>query len=215
MTGKVFFRKRHRYVDGAGVPRYLLMAAEGLNLDVYGQHLRMSELKAIAEATGAELVVSSQQPATTFHSDSDSCSGPPRTLENLSEPSLVTAKAIARLTWADEEGRKHTLAGDANVLARRLRTLRSEAKLMLLNGEVIGECTRLKVAGDSRVARWIWSYKSPSRPKYKLGDTPCPNCLKSDHKRCRKHLKDGTCCSCWCPVATDYRYELLISNKRR
>jgi hypothetical protein len=34
----------------------LLVAVADLNLKVFGKHLRMSEMKAIAEATGAELV---------------------------------------------------------------------------------------------------------------------------------------------------------------
>jgi hypothetical protein len=56
MAGKIFYRERQNYVDGSETPRYILVAIHDLNLKVYGQHLRMSELKAIAEATGAELV---------------------------------------------------------------------------------------------------------------------------------------------------------------
>src|SRR5262249_36266141 len=56
MTGKIFYRERQRYVDGAEHPRFRLVAAHDVNLRVYGHHLRMSELKTIAEATGAELI---------------------------------------------------------------------------------------------------------------------------------------------------------------
>ena len=56
MAGKIFYRERIKYTDGAQMPRYMLVAVHDLDLKVYGQHLRMAELKAIAEATGAELV---------------------------------------------------------------------------------------------------------------------------------------------------------------
>lgn len=56
MAGKIFYRERNKYTDGSQTPRYILVAVYELDLKVYGQHLRMSELKAIAEATGAELV---------------------------------------------------------------------------------------------------------------------------------------------------------------
>ncbi len=42
--------------DGAKQPRYALVAVADLDLKVYGQHLRMSELKQIAESVGAELI---------------------------------------------------------------------------------------------------------------------------------------------------------------
>jgi hypothetical protein len=43
-------------MDGAKQPRYILVAVSDLNLHVYGQHLRMSEMKFIAESVGAELI---------------------------------------------------------------------------------------------------------------------------------------------------------------
>jgi hypothetical protein len=57
MAGKIFYRERVKYSDGAQRPRYMLVAVHDLDLRVYGHHLRMAELKAIAEATGAELVL--------------------------------------------------------------------------------------------------------------------------------------------------------------
>jgi hypothetical protein len=56
MAGKIFYRERSKYIDGSQTPRYILVAIHDMDLKVYGQHLRMAELKAIAAATGAELV---------------------------------------------------------------------------------------------------------------------------------------------------------------
>lgn len=56
MPGKIFYRQRTKMQDGARQPRYILVAVADLNLKVYGQHLRMSEMKFIAESVGAELV---------------------------------------------------------------------------------------------------------------------------------------------------------------
>jgi hypothetical protein len=56
MPGKVFYRERKKYVDGSHTPRYQLAAVSGVDLKVYGKHLRMSEMKAIAEGVGAELI---------------------------------------------------------------------------------------------------------------------------------------------------------------
>jgi hypothetical protein len=48
--------------DGAHQPRYALVAVADINLKVYGQHLRMSELKQISESIGAELIELSRGP---------------------------------------------------------------------------------------------------------------------------------------------------------
>lgn len=56
MAGKIFYRERSKMKDGAKQPRYRLMAVADVDFKVYGQHLRMCELKAIAESVGAELV---------------------------------------------------------------------------------------------------------------------------------------------------------------
>ena len=56
MPGKIFYRQRTKMKDGAHQPRYALVAVADLNLKVYGQHLRMSELKHIADSVGAELI---------------------------------------------------------------------------------------------------------------------------------------------------------------
>ena len=56
MAGKIFYRCRTKMQDGAHQPRYVLVAVADLNLKVYGQHLRMCELKYIADSVGAELL---------------------------------------------------------------------------------------------------------------------------------------------------------------
>lgn len=56
MAGKIFYRQRTKMKDGAHQPRYILVAVSDLNLKVYGQHLRMCELKFIAESVSAELI---------------------------------------------------------------------------------------------------------------------------------------------------------------
>lgn len=56
MAGKIFYRERKKYVDGSKSPRYLIGAVADVNLKVYGKHMRMSELKQIAEELGADLV---------------------------------------------------------------------------------------------------------------------------------------------------------------
>jgi len=56
MPGKLFYRERKKFVDGSHSPRYQLVAIHGVDLKVIGKHLRMSELKCIAETVGADLV---------------------------------------------------------------------------------------------------------------------------------------------------------------
>ncbi len=56
MPGKIFYRERSKMVDGSKQPRYILVAVADINLKVYGHHLRMSELKHVAESVGAELI---------------------------------------------------------------------------------------------------------------------------------------------------------------
>jgi len=62
MAGQIFYRERSKTTDGARQPLYILVAVAGVDLKVYGQHLRMSELKQIAESVGAELVSLSRGP---------------------------------------------------------------------------------------------------------------------------------------------------------
>ena len=57
MAGKIFYRERTKSVEGKQQPRFRMVAVADLNLKIYGQHLRKSELEAIAQAVGAELVL--------------------------------------------------------------------------------------------------------------------------------------------------------------
>ena len=57
MAGKIFYREREKVVDTAMHPRYMLAGVSGVDLKISGHHLRMSELKFIAEQVGAELMM--------------------------------------------------------------------------------------------------------------------------------------------------------------
>ena len=57
MPGKIFYRERDKVGKGEKKPRFRLVAIAGLDMKVYGQHLRKSELEQIAKAMGAKLVL--------------------------------------------------------------------------------------------------------------------------------------------------------------
>ncbi len=56
MSGQIFYRERQKVKDGSKTPRFRVAAVAGMDLKVYADHLRMGELKQIADATGADLV---------------------------------------------------------------------------------------------------------------------------------------------------------------
>ena len=56
MAGKIFYRERIKLQDGAKSPRFRVVAVSGVDLKIYGNHLRKSELQHIARDVGAELV---------------------------------------------------------------------------------------------------------------------------------------------------------------
>lgn len=56
MPGKIFYRERRKIEEGEKKPRFRVVAVSGVELDFFAQHLRQSELKAIAKEVGAELV---------------------------------------------------------------------------------------------------------------------------------------------------------------
>jgi len=62
MAGKIFYRERKKLVDGAKQPRYIVSAVADVNLKVYSKHMRMSEMKQVAEELGAELVALKRGP---------------------------------------------------------------------------------------------------------------------------------------------------------
>ncbi len=57
MAGKIFYRERLKVGKGEKKPRFMLVAVAGLDMKVYGKHLRKSELDQIAKAVGAKLIL--------------------------------------------------------------------------------------------------------------------------------------------------------------
>jgi hypothetical protein len=57
MPGKIFYRERGKVGKGEKKPRFRLVAISGIDMKVYGKHLRRSELEQIAKAVGAKLVL--------------------------------------------------------------------------------------------------------------------------------------------------------------
>ncbi len=57
MPGKIFYRERGKVGKGEKKPRFRLVAVAGLDMKVYGKHLRKSELEQIAKAVGAKLIL--------------------------------------------------------------------------------------------------------------------------------------------------------------
>ena len=57
MSGKIFYRERRKVGEGEKKPRFKLIAVAGVDMKVYGKHIRKKELEQIAEAVGAELVL--------------------------------------------------------------------------------------------------------------------------------------------------------------
>ncbi|HME41807.1 MAG TPA: hypothetical protein VKF36_01870 [Syntrophorhabdales bacterium] len=57
MAGKIFYRERTKSVEGKQQPRFRIVAVADVNLKIFGEHVRKSELEAIAKAVGAELVL--------------------------------------------------------------------------------------------------------------------------------------------------------------
>lgn len=56
MSGQIFYRERQKVKDGSKTPRFRIAAVSGVDLKVYADHLRLGELKQLADATGADLV---------------------------------------------------------------------------------------------------------------------------------------------------------------
>ena len=56
MNGQIFYRERHKVKDGSKTPRFRVVAAARLDLKIYANHLRLGELKQMADALGADLV---------------------------------------------------------------------------------------------------------------------------------------------------------------
>jgi hypothetical protein len=54
---KIFVRERHHVGELAGRPRFAIIGVEGSDLKVFKPHVRRSELEAIAQSVGAEVVI--------------------------------------------------------------------------------------------------------------------------------------------------------------
>ncbi len=57
MAGKIFYRERTKVGKGEKKPRFRMVAAADMNIKIYVEHLRRSELEQIAQSVGAELVL--------------------------------------------------------------------------------------------------------------------------------------------------------------
>jgi hypothetical protein len=55
--GKIFVRERVDVGEGAGRPRFAIVAVEGVDVEFLRPHVRKSELDAIAQAVAAEVVM--------------------------------------------------------------------------------------------------------------------------------------------------------------
>ena len=53
---KIFVRERQHVGQGAGRPRFAVVAVEGTDLKMYIPHIRKIELEKLAEAVGAEVI---------------------------------------------------------------------------------------------------------------------------------------------------------------
>ena len=56
MGGQIFYRERQKVKEGSKTPRFRIMGVAGVDLKIYASHLRMNELKQMADALGAQLV---------------------------------------------------------------------------------------------------------------------------------------------------------------
>ncbi len=56
MAGKLFYRKRKKAKAGTKTPRYRIVAVSGVDLKVYGNHFRKTELEQVAKEIDARLI---------------------------------------------------------------------------------------------------------------------------------------------------------------
>jgi hypothetical protein len=54
---KIFVRERNRIGKGEGLPRFAVVGVEGSDLKFFQLHVRKSELDAIAQSIGAEVIM--------------------------------------------------------------------------------------------------------------------------------------------------------------
>jgi hypothetical protein len=70
----------------------------------------------------------------------------------------LTVYHIAQLRWIDRKGGSQFRQGGAQILSKRLETLRCEATLTLLDGTVVGGCERTSLLDPSTRLKWHWWY---------------------------------------------------------
>ena len=57
MSGKIFYRERHKVGTKEKKPRFKLVAVANVDITFYADHLRKKELEEIAESVGADLIL--------------------------------------------------------------------------------------------------------------------------------------------------------------
>ena len=90
--------------------------------------------------------------------------------------------ALGRLRWTDRKGANRMVQGNVAVLAKRMESIRCEAKLELLDGTLVGSCTENLGQCEDRRKKWLWSYDpallhrciclSNSEPQYHQRECP-------------------------------------------
>ena len=56
MNGQIFYRERCKAKEGSHSPRFRVVAINGIDLKILGNHFRKKELEQIAKATNADLI---------------------------------------------------------------------------------------------------------------------------------------------------------------
>ena len=69
MAGKIFYRERVKVGKGEKKPRFRMVAVADMNMKIYVEHLRRSELEQIAEAVGAELILLKEETEGKYKDD--------------------------------------------------------------------------------------------------------------------------------------------------
>lgn len=69
----------------------------------------------------------------------------------------LTIYNIAQLRWTSRKGASEFRQGNAAIMAKRLETLRCEAKLTLMDGTLIGGCEKARGLDNKRL-KWVWWY---------------------------------------------------------
>lgn len=57
MSGKIFYRERHKVGTKEKKPRFKLVAVANVNITFYADHLRKKELEEIAASVDADLIL--------------------------------------------------------------------------------------------------------------------------------------------------------------